>query len=926
MGCGGSKDELDYNTLSQAVIDEEKRKIQARRYQQISHQPNSQQQPQIRPHTYPPENSAATNGTINRNVPPDRGIGHGPTTAHRRVQEPASGRIQASSTPHVIDPTSPGPTNKSTPKRGFANDMRSVFTRSSNEEQLSSFVAPRFDKLTADMEFLRSAMNKNFLFSNLSERQWKTMLDAFEQVQYERDVEVAKQGEEEDYFFVVRQGYVHLEVDGVKGDQLGPGQSFGELALLYDSPRAASVISDSPSTLFRVDQKTFRYILQTQRELAEHDKKVLLQGVPFLRDLDETDLSRLAEAMIPRRFAAGELLAAKGDPADAFFILQEGKVRVTDFDAGQTKYQDHDLGPGDYFGESAMIREEQRMANFRGKTKGIALTIDKRLFQERIGDFSDLIHKSQDKKKLVSEGYCYQLTQVPQNVLEIHVVLMFTSAIQAAIKLIQNTYLTGASLARLASRIVDRTYDRNSTIAVEGSNTPAALYLVREGRVEFTRKDGRGHRIVGEGGYFGEDTLTADLSGTVDELTGTVGTTPYVKSVFTISVMENATRLGILTLEECRFVIDTTKIGLGKRTDFTSIVDEDIPLKSLKKHGILGVGAFGQVWLVSKVAPDGTNRPYALKIQSKYELISRNQAKGVIRERNILAQLRSPFIIRLVQTYHDSSFVCMLLGLVQGGELFDMIYTNGHHGIKEEHAKFYAAGILEGLAYMHRRQIVYRDLKPGAFSDDLKMHSVGRSDFYLPLSCRIENILIAYGGYPVIIDLGFAKIVETKTYTPCGTPLYIAPEVMLNQGHNISADHWSFGILLYEMIAGHTPFYTKDMDRITLYRSVVKGAYGFPENKFSQTAKDFIRKIIIVDPRKRLGSLAAGSDDFFRDPWFSSIDFTALRRREIEAPWIPTIKDPFDMSKFKKADHIQPKTTESYPIVSSQFQDIFRDF
>ena len=167
---------------------------------------------------------------------------------------------------------------------------------------------------------------------------------------------------------------------------------------------------------------------------------------------------------------------------------------------------------------------------------------------------------------------------------------------------------------------------------------------------------------------------------------------------------------------------------------------------------------------------------------------------------------------------------------------------------------------------------------------------------------------------------------ETKTYTPCGTPLYIAPEVMLNYGHNISADHWSFGILLYEMIAGYTPFVTKDMDRISLYRAVVKGVYGFPDNKFSQSAKDFIRRILIVDPRKRLGSLAAGSDDFFQDPWFSSIDFAALRRREIEAPWIPTIKDPFDMSRFKKSDHIQPKNKESYPILSSKFQDIFKDF
>jgi hypothetical protein len=259
-------------------------------------------------------------------------------------------------------------------------------------------------------------------------------------------------------------------------------------------------------------------------------------------------------------------------------------------------------------------------------------------------------------------------------------------------------------------------YFPNTEIAKEGTNTPAALYLVREGRVEFTRTDGRGHRIVEEGGYFGEDTLIADWDSTGDEMTGIMDDAPTVRSKFTISSMDSVTILGVLTLEECRFVIDTTMIGKGRRTDFTSIVDEDIPLKSLKKHGMLGMGSFGEVWLASKGAPDGTTRPYALKIQSKYELIERKQAKGVVRERNILAQLKSPFLLRLVQTYQDAYFVYMLVGLVQGGELFEMIYTDKRHGMYEADAKFYAAGILEGLAYMHRRQIVYRDLKPGTSS------------------------------------------------------------------------------------------------------------------------------------------------------------------------------------------------------------------
>jgi cAMP-dependent protein kinase regulator len=400
MGCVGSKEDLDYDTLSKAVIEEEKRKIQQRQQQQQQQQHPKDDIRTLSP--YQPEIVATTTNIPKHTLEPNGATRPTPAVLEARGKEEQAPQPERKSPrPVAADGKAPTPTPRKQ-RRGFAHHLRNVFARSFDDDQVSSFLAPYFDKSDADAEFLREAMSKNFLFSNLSERQWKTMIDAFEKVEYERGVEVVKQGEEEDHFFVVREGYLHFQIDGVKGDRLGPGECFGELALLYDSPRTASVISDFPSVLFRVDQKTFRCILQTQRELAEHDKKVLLAGVAFLKDLDDTDLSRLAEAMVPRRFAVGELLAAKGDPADTFFIIQEGKVRVTDFDAGHTKYQDHDLGPGDYFGETAMIKDEQRMANFRGKSKGIAISIDKSRFQELIGDFAELIHRGQDKKKLVS--------------------------------------------------------------------------------------------------------------------------------------------------------------------------------------------------------------------------------------------------------------------------------------------------------------------------------------------------------------------------------------------------------------------------------------------------------------------------------------------------------------------------------------------
>ena len=167
---------------------------------------------------------------------------------------------------------------------------------------------------------------------------------------------------------------------------------------------------------------------------------------------------------------------------------------------------------------------------------------------------------------------------------------------------------------------------------------------------------------------------------------------------------------------------------------------------------------------------------------------------------------------------------------------------------------------------------------------------------------------------------------ETKTYTLCGTPLYLAPEVILNQGHNRAADHWSWGILTYEMIAGYTPFYEKGIDQITLYRFIVRGEFCFPDKFFSSEAQLLIRKVLVGDPRKRLGSLAGGLKDLYSDPWFSSIDFAALRRKEIAAPWIPDIKDPLDMSQFDNWDHVKIKTKNDYPKLPPKLQAFFQDF
>jgi serine/threonine protein kinase len=248
----------------------------------------------------------------------------------------------------------------------------------------------------------------------------------------------------------------------------------------------------------------------------------------------------------------------------------------------------------------------------------------------------------------------------------------------------------------------------------------------------------------------------------------------------------------------------------------------------------------------------------------------------------------------------DERFVYILLDLVQGGELYSIIHQPRNDGMPEKHAMFYAAGVAEGLAFMHRRGFVYRDLKP-------------------------ENVLIDKEGYPVIIDFGFAKFVKDKTYTLCGTPLYLPPEVILNRGHNWSADHWSLGVLIFELISGDTPFYEQGMDQMDLFRAIVKGEYFLPRN-FSEKVGNIVDGFLTKNPAQRLGSLANREDDIYSHPWFANVNWDRFRQKLVKAPNVPKIKNPLDASNFDDWSHLEDKTKMDFPALKPAQEQLFDAF
>lgn len=268
---------------------------------------------------------------------------------------------------------------------------------------------------------------------------------------------------------------------------------------------------------------------------------------------------------------------------------------------------------------------------------------------------------------------------------------------------------------------------------------------------------------------------------------------------------------------------------------------------------LTGTGTFGRVLLVRLrgSAPPTAQNCFAMKVLRKTEIVRLRQVEHVNAERYILSRVRHPFIVDLYATFQDSLNIYMLLSYVPGGELFT--HLRRAQRFTPDVTRFYLANIILALKYLHSFNIIYRDLKP-------------------------ENLLLDSRGYLRLTDFGFAKIVDDRTWTLCGTPEYLAPEIIQSDGHGKPADWWACGILAYEMMVGYPPFF--DETAYGIYEKILKGKIHWPRD-MDRLSRDIIKAFLHPDRSKRLGNLIGGAQDVLDHPWFRGVDWDALERREI---------------------------------------------
>ncbi|XP_068041321.1 ribosomal protein S6 kinase alpha-2 isoform X3 [Anomalospiza imberbis] len=313
---------------------------------------------------------------------------------------------------------------------------------------------------------------------------------------------------------------------------------------------------------------------------------------------------------------------------------------------------------------------------------------------------------------------------------------------------------------------------------------------------------------------------------------------------------------------------------------------------------VLGQGSYGKVFLVRKVKGSDAGQLYAMKVLKKATLKVRDRVRSKM-ERDILAEVNHPFIVKLHYAFQTEGKLYLILDFLRGGDLFtrlskEVMFT-------EEDVKFYLAELALALDHLHGLGIIYRDLKP-------------------------ENILLDEEGHIKITDFGLSKEAidhDKRAYSFCGTIEYMAPEVVNRRGHTQSADWWSFGVLMFEMLTGSLPFQGKD--RKETMALILKAKLGMPQF-LSIEAQSLLRALFKRNPSNRLGAGFDGVEEIKRHPFFITIDWNKLYRKEIKPPFKPAVGRPEDTFHFDPEFTSRTPTDSPGVPPSANAHHLFRGF
>jgi len=699
------------------------------------------------------------------------------------------------------------------------------------------------------------------LFHSLNTRELTELQNGLVQDSFAAGKTLMRAGEIGREFYIIISGKCEvITPNGDKVAELVESDYCGEQGLLRQTVRNATVRAVLPTVTLKCDKATFDRVLKDTVRFAKREAVLGNYVEPTTESQPQGDTRKTQrQRMWLMEKIADNLMFSTLDEEKRLgavdqMYLQEvphGKDLIVQGDTDARTFYVVESGEFEVYVDSELVAQIPRGGCF-GE---LALMYDR-------------ARAATCRAKEDSVVWC-----VDRNAFRAAITRMTKQQFQANIEFLRGVAILQPLLTRELA-LVDEAmmpcqYDGGDIIIKQGDD-PDKFYIVKRGIATWSKKNPDGSVERGDipaGGFFGELALLNDQPRAA---------TVAAKTALTCLELTRRHFQELLgPLEDImKRRADEMYNKKSKKSQPRRRKADVCALTDLKTIGILGKGAFG---IVSLVVDPSTNKSYALKAIKKYQIVELGQQSHILNEKKVMELLHNEFLVNLQQTYKDKYKVYFLLDVCLGGELFTILRKRRY--FDEPASKFYAACVVEAFAYMHGQSIVYRDLKP-------------------------ENLVLDERGYLKVTDFGFAKVVEDRTFTLCGTPDYLAPEIVTGQGHGKGVDWWTLGILIYEMLASFPPFF--DDEPIETYKKIIKCRIKFPRY-FSQEAKELIRGLLRSKPVKRLGVLKGGADRIRQHTWFSDFSWEALVEGKARPPIIPKVRGPDDIRNFEQIDEEDDK-------------------
>lgn len=780
-----------------------------------------------------------------------------------------------------------------------------------SSELLNAKLQP-YNKTSKDYEQISKSLVSHFLFNSLSESQIISVIDQFKLFLYSAKTLIFEQGSPGDNFFIVAEGRVEVIINGNRKKILNKGEQFGEIALMHNTLRTASVKTIEQTYLWTLSRDSFKDALMTINSNKLKENKAFIDSVQIFEDLNKEQKDVLLSLVVSHEFHEGQKIVQEGDPGDLVYVIQKGIVCC---------YKDgkeiRKLSQGSIFGEQALLYNTLRTATVVALGKVVLLSLGRDDLQTAFGSYlQQIIYKNSQLISIEKSKYLNSLTKTQTEAIINKVKIFSYKSSETVIPknspkqdklfiIVKGCIKSSNTLLNFYSIIGDEEIFKESQENWEEdwlAETDSDVGII--GKTELESAIGGQLKVVGlknevlnilkkiqilrslPNGKL--ENLAAGLKITQFDQAQTIfkegdeGENFYIIKQGQVEIFIKGASIRTITKNdyfgERSLILNekrtATAISKSKtecwtlsKSFFLQLIDEGmrrqlfirmqlqndkVSLSSLKIVKLLGKGMFGNVFLVYN---SETNVYYALKTVSRPKAIFYDICENLVLERKILLQVDHTFIIKLVKTFKDEDRVYFLMEYVQGIDLFDTLRELGL--LNNESAKFYTSCLVLILEHLHELKIVYRDLKP-------------------------ENIMVDLAGYPKLIDFGTAKIIDDRTFTLVGTPHYMAPEIIKGTGYSFAADIWSMGIMLFEFICGCVPFGDEEEDPYKIYSKILEHHIKYPNYISSSRCKPVIEKML--EPNQ---SMRGKIENIKEHPWFYGISWESLISKSIKSPYLP---------------------------------------